>query len=138
MNLGLTGKVVLIAGGSKGIGLACARAFLEEGARVAIVSRDRANLQAAARELASPADDLITINPAATLTGRVTEALKLEAKMRGLSEQQVLEQGQAKVPLGRYAAPEDIANLTLFLASDKASYVTGAVIPMDGGANPII
>ena len=51
---------------------------------------------------------------------------------------EVLEQGQAKVPLRRYAAPEDIANLTLFLASDKASYLTGAIIPMDGGANPII
>jgi NAD(P)-dependent dehydrogenase (short-subunit alcohol dehydrogenase family) len=66
MNLGLTGKAVLITGGSKGIGLACARAFLEEGTRVAIVSRDDANLRAAARELASPADDLVTI--AADLT----------------------------------------------------------------------
>jgi NAD(P)-dependent dehydrogenase (short-subunit alcohol dehydrogenase family) len=261
MNLGLTGKSVLITGGSKGIGLACARAFLEEGARVAIVSRSSENLQRAAHELASPADDLVTIaadltqadaarsmvesvegrlggidilvnsagaarrylpeeltaeswraamdakyftymhtldavlprlaargagvvvniigtggkvatpyhlpggaansalmlatvglaqvygpkgvritaiNPAATLTGRVTEALKLEAKMRGVSEREVLEQGQAKVPLRRYAAPEDVANLTLFLASDKASYLTGAIIPMDGGANPII
>jgi NAD(P)-dependent dehydrogenase (short-subunit alcohol dehydrogenase family) len=81
---------------------------------------------------------ITAINPAATLTGRVTEALKLEAKMRGVSEREALEQGQARVPLRRYAAPEDVANLTLFLASDKASYITGAIIPMDGGANPII
>ena len=41
MNLGLAGKVVFITGGSKGIGLACARAFAGEGARVAIASRMR-------------------------------------------------------------------------------------------------
>src|ERR1700760_4491370 len=49
MDLGLAGKVVLITGGSKGIGFACARAFAAEGARVAIVSPDPAN-RARARE----------------------------------------------------------------------------------------
>jgi NAD(P)-dependent dehydrogenase (short-subunit alcohol dehydrogenase family) len=78
------------------------------------------------------------INPGSTMTERVREALKIEAKARGLSEDTVLAQGQAKVPLRRYAAPEDIANLTLFLASDKASYITGAVVPMDGGSNSIL
>lgn len=48
MDLGLQGKNVLITGGSKGVGLACARVFLSEGARVALVSRSRANLDAAA------------------------------------------------------------------------------------------
>ena len=261
MNLGLEGKVVIVTGGSKGIGLACARAFLMEHARVAIVSRSAANLDAALRSLAAPENDLIAvpcdltgssaacammseverrlgpvdvlvnsagaakrylpeelnaeawhaameakyftyihamdavlpamvkrgkgvivniigmggkvaipihlpggaansalmlatvglanvygpkglrinaINPGSTMTERVREALKLEAKARGLSENEVLAQGQAKVPLKRYAASEDVANLTLFLASDKASYITGVVIPMDGGSNPVI
>lgn len=40
MDLGFAGKVVLITGGSKGIGFACAKAFASEGAKVAIVSRD--------------------------------------------------------------------------------------------------
>jgi NAD(P)-dependent dehydrogenase (short-subunit alcohol dehydrogenase family) len=78
------------------------------------------------------------INPGATMTERVQEALKLEAKTRGLSEDEVLARRQAKVPLKRFATPEDIANLTLFLASDKASYVTGAIVPMDGGSNPVL
>lgn len=261
MNLGLEGKVVIVTGGSKGIGLACARAFLMEGGRVAIASRSPENLEAARRDLAAPAQELIAvpcdltgrtaakamleeveqhlgpvdvlinsagaakrylpedlsdeawhaamnakyftyihamdaalpamakrgkgavvniigmggkvatpihlpggaansalmlatvglanvygpkgvrvnaINPGATMTERLREALKLEAKTHGLSEDEVLAQRQAKVPLKRYAAPEDVANLALFLASDKASYITGAIVPMDGGSNPVL
>jgi len=78
------------------------------------------------------------INPGSTMTDRVREALKLEAKKRGQSEEEVLAQLQAKVPLKRYAAPEDIANLALFLASNKANYITGAIVPMDGGLNPVL
>jgi 3-oxoacyl-[acyl-carrier protein] reductase len=39
----------------------------------------------------------------------------------------------ANVPLGRYASPQEIADAAFFLASDAASYITGAVIPVDGG-----
>jgi len=261
MDLGLKGRVVLITGGSKGIGLACARGFLAEGSRVAIVSRSPANLERAAGVLSAPAGDLITvskdlaargsgaataaeverrlgpvevlvnsagaakrylpedlneeawhaamdakyftyihameavlpgmarrgsgaviniigmggkvaipihlpggaansalmlatvglaqvygpkgvrinaINPGSTMTDRVKEALSLEAQAKGSSAEETLARLQAKVPLKRYAAPEEIANLALFLASDRAGYLTGAVIPMDGGANPVL
>lgn len=51
MDLGLKDKVVMVTGGTKGIGLACARAFLAEGAKVAVVSRSRENVERACDEL---------------------------------------------------------------------------------------
>ena len=39
----------------------------------------------------------------------------------------------ARTPMGRWATPEDIAGPVLFLASDLASFVTGAILPVDGG-----
>jgi 3-oxoacyl-[acyl-carrier protein] reductase len=37
------------------------------------------------------------------------------------------------VPLGRYGTSEEVGHLVAFLASDKASYINGAMIPIDGG-----
>ncbi|MEN9888045.1 MAG: Gluconate 5-dehydrogenase [Pseudomonadota bacterium] len=63
MQLHLKDRHVLITGGSKGIGLACAQAFLAEGARVSLVSRDPAHLQAARAQLATqhPAERVHTV-----------------------------------------------------------------------------
>jgi len=78
------------------------------------------------------------INPGATLTGRVQEGLCVEAKMTGLAEDELLKRAQARIPLGRMGTPEEVARVALFLAAAEASYVTGAIVPMDGGSNPVI
>ena len=49
-----------------------------------------------------------------------------------LGEKRLTELTQA-VPLGRMATPEEIAGVVAFLASEDAAYITGAVIPVDGG-----
>ena len=78
MDLELDGRRVLVTGGSKGIGLACARAFLAEGARVAIASRSEANLAAARDELGpviTVAADLADAAAARAAVDRVEAAL---------------------------------------------------------------
>ncbi|MBS0321027.1 MAG: SDR family oxidoreductase [Proteobacteria bacterium] len=256
MDLHLTDRRVLVTGGSKGIGLACAEAFVAEGARVAIVSRDRANLEAArarvpaaatitadlvhaaeaARALDEaeaalgpldvlvnsagaakryPPDELdaaawhaamdakffsyvqiatlavqrmaargrgvvvniigaggrvaspvhlpggaanaalmlataglaaafgprgvrvVGINPGITLTGRVQTGLAAESRMTGETPDVLLARQQARIPLGRIGTPEEIARVAVFLASDAASYVTGANVAMEGGAQAL-
>ncbi len=61
MEMGLEGKVVLITGGSKGIGFACARAFAAERAQVAIASRSAGNLEYASQLLTDEGYDVLAI-----------------------------------------------------------------------------
>jgi NAD(P)-dependent dehydrogenase (short-subunit alcohol dehydrogenase family) len=78
------------------------------------------------------------VNPGATLTDRIKEGLRVEAAARKTTEDEVLATAQARVPLRRFANADEIANVVLFLASERASYVTGAIVPMDGGSTPVI
>ena len=61
MDLALSGKAVLVTGGSKGLGLAAARAFAQEGARVVIASRSADNLASAKAELAAEGLEVATV-----------------------------------------------------------------------------
>ncbi|MHA6203275.1 SDR family NAD(P)-dependent oxidoreductase [Dyella soli] len=261
MDLGLSGRVVVITGASKGIGLACAMAFAREGAKVVGVSRDIAHLHAAQRDLQheglhmevtaadlrdsvaaqvvieyienefGPIDVLVNcagaarrtpvaelhadamhasmqakyftymhvidpvirhmaarghgsivnvvgqggkqanplhvgggaanaalmlasvgyasayaakgvrvnvINPGIARTGRVQEGLGAASRASGRAPEELLAEQLAEIPMGRMAEPAEVANVALFLASPLASYVTGAVIPMDGGKAAVI
>ncbi len=257
MDLGLKDKKVLITGGSKGIGLACARVFRAEGAHVAIVSRSQANLDAARKILGdcyciaadltdaaaaasmvarvekefgaldvlvnsagaarrTNADDLtpeawhagmdakyfsyihvidpvvkrmaargrgaivniignggklpspthlaggaanaalmlataglahayagkgvrvVGLNPGITNTDRVAEGMKAEAKRAGITEEEALKRATARLPLGRMAEPEEIADIAAFAASERGRFLMGANITVDGAITPTV
>ena len=78
------------------------------------------------------------VNPGLTLTERLHEGFAADARSQGLSPDEVMAQAVAKIPLGRMAEPEEIANAVLFLASIQASYITGICMSMDGALNPIV
>ncbi len=257
MELGLNGRRVLVTGGSKGIGLACAQAFLAEGAAVAIVSRSEEHLARAREQLGdavtvaadladagqaahaierverelgvldvlvtcagaarrTPVDDLspaawrtamdakffsyinvidpvikgmaarrsgvvvniignggkvaatthlaggaanaalmlatvglahayatrgvrvLALNPGLTNTDRVAEGMKAEATRLGVDEGEALRRSVDRIGMKRMAEPEEIAAMTVFAASTRASYLTGVVITMDGASSPIV
>ncbi|MDP2817187.1 MAG: SDR family oxidoreductase [Polaromonas sp.] len=78
------------------------------------------------------------VNPGTTMTGRLRTGLEAAARLDQISVEEALKRATQKVPLGRLAQPEEIANVVLFLASPCASYVTGAVVTMDGAATPMV
>ena len=246
-------KVVLITGGSRGLGLCLAKNFLEEEAKVAIVGKNPDNLAKALKELGQPADRAIAITADVSKEediaryvkvtvdafGRIdvfcnnagvqqNQAIKdtsletlqrvwginqfgyylgmkhvipvMEAQKSGViintastdsfktaatnavyssskfavlsmtrcaaleevkygirvnavcpgpintdlmrdfenrnnpeNPQAIIDMFCSQIPMGRYADPQDVANAVLFLASDKASYITGAHLTLDGG-----
>lgn len=57
----------------------------------------------------------------------------IETEMTGVLDEAMVQQWRDSIPLKRGGTPEDVANLTLFLASSMSAYVTGQVINVDGG-----
>ena len=78
----------------------------------------------------------ITVNnilPGYTDTERLASLKQALAIKKGVPPEDVHEQWMAKVPEGRLAAAQEIADAVLFLASDKASYIRGVSLAVDGG-----
>ena len=78
------------------------------------------------------------INPGLTMTDRLGKGLNAEARLQQISLEEVLAKHQQRLPLGRIAEPREVADAVTFLSSDKASYITGAVIAMDGAASSTV
>ena len=260
MDLQLKGKHVLITGASKGLGLACAQAFLEEGARVSLVARTLETLEQAAASLGGgdsvavfaadlgdpdaavaaldaaeasmgPVDVLVNsagaakraapaeltaakwhaamdakyftyihmidpvvkrmaergagaivnvigmggkmgnpahlaggsanaalmlataglaaayarqgvrvnaVNPGPVLTERLKEGIAVDARMAAAAGKPAPADPGSRMAMGRVARPDEIAAMVVFLGSAKASYVNGAIVPMDGASTPTV
>lgn len=78
------------------------------------------------------------VNPGLTLTDRLQEGLAADARLRQVSVEEALGQARERMPLRRLADPQEIANAVVFLASARASYITGAVLAMDGAVTPMV
>ncbi len=97
----------------------------------------RAAVTGLARTLANEfGADGITVNnvcPGYTLTERLDELAEHQAKGAGLPREKIFERWSSQVPLRRLAKPEEFAALVTFLVSERASYINGATIAVDGG-----
>ena len=80
--------------------------------------------------------DGITVNcvcPGYTLTERLDELAAVQAKNAGVDREKIFDRLSALVPAGRVGRPEEFAAMVTFLASERASYINGCSIPVDGG-----
>lgn len=81
---------------------------------------------------------VVALNPGMTETDRVAEGLAADARLAGISTDEARARSISRIPMGRAARPDEIANMAVFLASDRASYVNGVSISMDGVSAPTV
>jgi 3-oxoacyl-[acyl-carrier protein] reductase len=85
------------------------------------------------RELAGDRIRVNTVLPGSIDTDRLRQGLAALAQKTGKPVEQIRRDREADIPLGRIGRPEEVASMAVFLASERASYVTGVAVQVDGG-----
>jgi 3-oxoacyl-[acyl-carrier protein] reductase/bacilysin biosynthesis oxidoreductase BacG len=88
------------------------------------------------KELAKHRIRINSISPGLTATERAEVLAQQQSEAKGISIEQYKLESAAAIPLGRIVDPYEIADLALFVISDKASSITGVEIVVDGGQQP--
>jgi 3-oxoacyl-[acyl-carrier protein] reductase len=86
-----------------------------------------------ANEVAAQGITVNNLMPGYTRTERVEELADVTAKREGISPAQATARWEGEIPMGRLGDVREFAALAAFLASERASYITGTSIPVDGG-----
>lgn len=79
-----------------------------------------------------------TVNPTLTATERMEEGLAAQARQEAITIEEARQRAAQAMPLKRVATAEEVADVVVFLASERASYVSGAVINLDGASQPAV
>src|SRR5919107_1666960 len=139
----LDGKVAIVTGASSGLGVAFADGLGEDGGSIvnigSVLGSTTAGLPQAAYSASKAAIIGLTRDLAQQWTGR--KKIRVNALAPGFFPSEMtdeypdgyLEAQQQRIPAGRAGDPEELVTALIFLASDAASYVTGIVLPVDGG-----
>jgi NAD(P)-dependent dehydrogenase (short-subunit alcohol dehydrogenase family) len=94
------------------------------------------NFTRALADLGAPDRILVTaVSPGATATERWDTLVAQRARAQGKAPEELRAELERAQPLGRIGRPEDVADLVVFLASDRASFLTGIAITVDGGTS---
>jgi 3-oxoacyl-[acyl-carrier protein] reductase len=121
------GRIITI--GSSGVTQPIANLALSNGVRAAVSGWSKT----LASEVGKHGITVNMILPGRIDTDRVRELDGIKADKTGASVEAVQEASRNEIPVGRYGKPEEFAAVAVFLASARASYVTGSSIRVDGG-----
>lgn len=91
-----------------------------------------------AREVAAHGITTNVVVPGRIATGRIRALDEAKAKRESRAVETITQESIQSIPMQRYGSPEEYADVVCFVASGRASYVTGSVIRVDGGLIPSI